>query len=85
MMHKATDEKAKPSLIDGSRREPTATETVQYIYGMSVSSIFDGPEYLLELRHFLKFRDLLFFPINHYTYARLLHDICKHLFILRYL
>lgn len=52
MMHKAADEKAKPSLIDGSRREPTANETVQYIYGMSDSSLFDGIGYLLELESF---------------------------------
>lgn len=71
MMHKAADEKAKSPLIDGFRREPTATETVQYIYRMSVSSLSDGLGYLLELHCFLEFRDLLFFPTNHYyTYTR---------------
>lgn len=61
---------AKSSLIDESRHESTATEIVQYIYGMSVSSLFDGLGYLLQLRHFLKFRDLIFFLTNHYTYTR---------------
>lgn len=55
MMHKAADEKAKSPLIDGFRREPTATETVQYIYRMSVSSLSDGLGYLLELHCFLEF------------------------------
>ena len=71
-MHKATDEKAKPSLIDGSRREPNRANRAPSPNILSMGKCisffhFNNRDYLLGIRCDLESRDVSFQLVSQFS------------------